>query len=292
MAKIFVSVPVLGRPELKMMYSMYQAIYTCKEHQIRLFFNENDSLISRVRNAHISSFLNDYKDCDYFMSLDSDLEIVNCYPGNNIFTKLVSHNLDFVGGIYALKREGPPRSASIAEDLNANFKFDSGLREMKWLSSGCWCLKRSAVERMAESYPDLIYDGDDNMSGKKLHGLYIPFVKEITLPNGNIIKKYLSEDWAYCARWKDIGGQIFADTSIVLRHIGQYPFSMFNVSVEPVPQTPPPLSQDDKKSIPEHLRKIAESEEKHGAEVKHNSARIFPNSTPRLPKPGYDLNQV
>ena len=85
MAKIFLSVPILGRPDLKMMYSMYQAILSCKEHQVRVYFNQNDSLISRVRNVHISSFYNDYPDYDYFMSLDSDLEIVNAYPNNNIF---------------------------------------------------------------------------------------------------------------------------------------------------------------------------------------------------------------
>jgi hypothetical protein len=42
MAKIFLSVPVLGRPDLKMMYSMYQAILSCAGHQVRVYFNQND----------------------------------------------------------------------------------------------------------------------------------------------------------------------------------------------------------------------------------------------------------
>lgn len=230
MAKIFVSVPILGKPELKMMYSLYQSIFTCKEHQVRLYFNENDSLISRVRNAHMSVFMQDYKECDYFMSIDSDLEIVNCYPTNNIFTKLISHNLDFVGGLYALKRDGAPRCSSIAEDALETFKFDSGLREMKWLSSGCWCVKRSAVEKMIAAYPELTYDGDDNMAGKNLYGLYIPYLKEFEF-QGKKIKKYLSEDWAFCDRWKAIGGKIYADTSIALKHIGKHPYTMWNVEV-------------------------------------------------------------
>lgn len=230
MAKIFVSIPILGKPELKMMYSLYQSIFTCRDHQIRLFFNENDSLISRVRNAHLSVFLNEYTECDYFMSIDSDLEIVNCYPTNNIFTKLVAHNMDFVGGLYALKKEGVAKSSSIPEDGVDAFKFDSGLKEMKWLSSGCWCIKRTAIEKMIKAYPELEYDGDDNMANKKLYGLYIPFLKEIELNNLKI-KKYLSEDWSFCDRWKKIGGKIFADTSIVLKHIGKYPYSLWNVEV-------------------------------------------------------------
>jgi len=231
MAKIFVSVPILGRPELKMIYSLYQSIFTCKEHQVRLYFNENDSLISRVRNAHISTFINEYKDCDYFMSIDSDLEIINCYGTNNIFSKLVAHDKDFVGGLYALKKPGTPVSSSIPDSGNMEKpQFDSGLMKMKWLSSGCWCIKRSVIEKMVAAYPELTYDGDDNMAYKKVHGLYIPFIADLTNENGTF-KKYLSEDWAFAHRWKAIGGEIYADTSIVLKHIGTFPYSLWNVEV-------------------------------------------------------------
>lgn len=280
MANIFVSIPILGKPELKMMYSLYQSIFTCREHQIRLYFNENDSLISRVRNSHISVFLNEYTDCDYFMSLDSDLEIINCYPTNNIFTKLISHNLEFVGGIYALKKDGPPRSSSIPEDRIDGFKFDSGLREMRWLSTGCWMLKRSAVEKMVKAYPELTYDGDDNMAGKKLHGLYIPFLKEIE-HEGATIKKYLSEDWSFCDRWKNIGGKIFADTSIVLKHIGKHAYSMWNVEVVSKKQEEMPKCNED-----------VQAEKKEPVEPKVEKPKpnvLVPSKRPFLPPAGFDL---
>ena len=77
MAKVFLSIPVLDRPELKMLYSVYQAMLTDQGHQVRIYFNENDSLISRVRNVHLSVFLNEFTDCEYFVSIDSDLEILN-----------------------------------------------------------------------------------------------------------------------------------------------------------------------------------------------------------------------
>jgi len=178
MANIFLSVPILGKPELKMIYSMYQAILSSGKHQVRVYFNENDSLISRVRNVHMSVFLNEFPECDYFMSIDSDLEIVNCYPNNNIFNKLVEHDVDFCGGLYAIKKPGVRRSSSITAD-GSTPEFNSGLVEMAWMSTGCWCLKRSVCEKMAKAYPELDYDGDDNASGKKIHGLYIPMLYDI-----------------------------------------------------------------------------------------------------------------
>ena len=234
MAKIFVSVPVLNCPELKMMYSLYSAVLSCPQHNVRLYFNENDSLISRVRNVHLSTWYNDFPEYEYFMSLDSDLEIVNIYSNNNIFQKLISHNLDFCGGLYAIKKPGPRQCSSITVD-GVTPEFDSGVKEVRWLSSGCWCLKRSVVTKMIEAYPELIYDSDDNVTGKKIYGLYIPMIydiKENDFPNASVpFRKYLSEDWSFCERWKAIGGKVYADTSIVLRHIGKTPYTIWDVEI-------------------------------------------------------------
>jgi len=246
MAQIFLSIPIMDKPELKMIYTLYRAISSSGKHQVRLFFNENDSLISRIRNVHMSEFYHHYPECDYFMSIDSDLEIVNSFSDNNIFNKLVSHDKEFVGGLYAVKKPGVVRCSSIASS-GVTPEFDSGLAEMKWLSSGCWCIKRSAVEKMIKAYPDLEYDGDDNVVGKKIYGLYTPMIydlKEGDFPEGYNIslpfKKYLSEDWSYCQRWKAIGGQIFADTSIVLRHIGKMQYSLYNVDIVKKSDNVPP----------------------------------------------------
>lgn len=234
MAKIFLSVPVLDKPELNFVHSVYQAILTCKEHQVRLYWNLNDSLISRVRCVHISNFYYDFPECDYFMSLDSDIEIVNCYPNNNIFTKLIGHNVDFVGGLYAVKKQGVRRSASIASN-GLQPVFDSGLQEMRWLSTGCWCVKREVVRRMIEAYPELKYDGDDNAAGKTLHALYLPMLYDLKpddFPNVQLpMRKMLSEDWSFCNRWRAIGGKLYADTSIVLKHIGKFDYTLYDVEV-------------------------------------------------------------
>jgi len=200
MAKIFLSVPILHKPCLPMIYSMYQAILSCPEHKVRVYFNQQDSLISRVRNVHMSVFLNEFPECDYFMSLDSDIEVVNAYPNNNIFTKLIAHDKDFVGGLYAIKKPGVRRCSSITMDGKPP-EFDKGLIEMRWLSSGCWCIKRSAIEKMVKAYPELLYQGDDNASGKDIYGLYIPMLydlKEGDFPSIPLpFRKYLSEDWSF-----------------------------------------------------------------------------------------------
>ena len=231
MANVFVSVPILDRPETKFIISLYSAILSSRNHKIRIYVNESDSLISRVRNSHITAFYNEFKNYDYFMSFDSDLCIINSLRDNNIFDRLIDHDLDFVGGLYALKNPKSVKCSSIMEDGGNVPSFNSGLKQVRWLSSGCWCIKRAAIDKMVNAYPELQYDGDDNMAGKKLYGLYVPFIFEAK-PNEfstdpKPFRKYLSEDWAFCERWRKIGGKIYADSGIILEHIGKASYPLY-----------------------------------------------------------------
>jgi hypothetical protein len=36
--------------------------------------------------------------------------------------------------------------------------------------------------------------------------------------------RYYSEDWTFCENWRDIGGQVFIDKRIMLKHVGTYVF--------------------------------------------------------------------
>lgn len=40
-------------------------------------------------------------------------------------------------------------------------------------------------------------------------------------------------------RWRDIGGKIYADTSIVLKHIGKHDFTMWDVEMVKKENSPP-----------------------------------------------------
>jgi hypothetical protein len=38
-------------------------------------------------------------------------------------------------------------------------------------------------------------------------------------------RRYLSEDYAFCRRWQQIGGKIYADVQTTLGHVGNLPFT-------------------------------------------------------------------
>jgi hypothetical protein len=38
-------------------------------------------------------------------------------------------------------------------------------------------------------------------------------------------KRYLSEDYAFCRRWQELGGEVWLDPIVKLDHIGHYTFN-------------------------------------------------------------------
>ena len=75
------------------------------------------------------------------------------------------------------------------------------------------CLSRKCVERMVEAYPDLAFDAAE---GREEHALFNPIV---------VNRRYLGEDYAWCHRWRAIGGDIWVDPTINLDHVGKATWS-------------------------------------------------------------------
>jgi hypothetical protein len=83
-------------------------------------------------------------------------------------------------------------------------------------------IRRGAVERLISEYPESQY--------RSLH-VYPPRARasenQFNLFECMIdpeTRAYLSEDYAFCHRWRQIGGKVWLDTRSRLRHIGPYEF--------------------------------------------------------------------
>lgn len=73
-------------------------------------------------------------------------------------------------------------------------------------------MTRSCAERMTKGYPALGFNGPN---GERDYAPFIPMVRH---------NRYLSEDFAFCQRWRMIGGEIFLAPDIRLSHTGSHTF--------------------------------------------------------------------
>lgn len=160
-----------------------------------------DSIIVHARNLIAAKFME--SGMTDLVCLDADIA---CGPG--AFTRLMSHQVDFVGAVYRTKNDverWPVKglAGGAAQDPV------TGLLEVKDIPFGFTRLTRAAVQKMVDAA------GDDwfracNDEQTKCHKLFWLDINDHTL---------WGEDFYFCRRWRELGGKVYVDPDIALAHI-------------------------------------------------------------------------
>lgn len=253
-AKILVGTPAYGGMCcVSYTSSLIQTIKHCASVGIDVepCFLANESLIPRGRNTIVAKFMND-PTYTHLLFVDAD---INWSPTS--VPRLVAHDKDIVGALYPkkgydwqklIKNKEVLKVLNTAAEENrelteielghvrtkllsfvANLrqkesKIQNGLVSLLHIGTGFMMIKRSTLEKMMERYPDRKHDDDIGaLSASENKYLYALFDCEIHQLSAK--KHYLSEDYLFCKRWTDMGGEIFADISVSLTHTGSHSFA-------------------------------------------------------------------
>ena len=232
MTKLFLSVPCYGGQCLEAFAaSIIRLSGLCRKEGIQLFIDstENESLVQRARNVSLGRFMQK-SDAEYFMFIDADIHFA---PESVI--RLIKSGHDFCCATYPKKtilwdqakdmvNNGDTRPpAMLGSSLVMNFKSKeskvvNGFVEVLDGPTGFMLFKRSVVEKMQEHYPELNCMNDhQNRDFENYCALFDCMIDPAT-------KRYLSEDYAFCRRWQNMGGEIWADTTTTLGHVGNLGF--------------------------------------------------------------------
>jgi hypothetical protein len=170
----------------------------------------NESLISRARNTLVAKFLSN-PDSTHLMFIDAD---IGWEPWHLLL--LLHHDKDVIGGMYPLK--ALPIKWCV-NGIEGGKEEDMGrLQEVSKTGTGFMCIKRHVFKKL-----------DD-------HPATIPFINDIGLdPKLNKDMKtffdtdvregrYYSEDWTFCENWRDLGGEVWVDKRVLLKHTGTFTY--------------------------------------------------------------------
>jgi hypothetical protein len=93
-----------------------------------------------------------------------------------------------------------------------------GLQEVSKTGTGFMLIKRHVFEKL-DAHPATKPFMNDIGLPAELN----PFMKTYfdTAVREN---RYYSEDWTFCENWRDIGGKVWVDKRVLLRHTGTYVF--------------------------------------------------------------------
>lgn len=233
MVKLFLSTPCYGGLCLeKYMKSIVnlQMLLMREGVQLMLDTTENESLVHRARNVSIGRFMQK-TDADYFMFIDADVE----FDAQSVL-RLLRSGHEVSVAVYPKKvvmwdqareavENGDERNmALLSSSLVANIgatkrSVVNGFVEVLDGPTGFMMISREALTKMHEHYPELNCRNDhQNRDFDEYCALFDCMIDPES-------KRYLSEDYAFCRRWQQMGGKIYADCNTTLGHVGNLPFS-------------------------------------------------------------------
>jgi hypothetical protein len=197
------------------------------------------SLVTQGRNMCVSAFLN--SDATHLLFIDSDIAF-----NSGAAQRLVMTDKDVVSIPYPLKDMNWDKAFAMIQqnkiksvkDLknksfyrypmkvpdNNQIRVKDGCIEVTHSPTGFMMIKRSVFEKMIKHYGNsMVIEQDQVMNGKneRLTNFY-NFFDTMYLPEK---KHYLGEDFAFCKRWKDIGGECYAWVNDYISHIGEHQYT-------------------------------------------------------------------
>lgn len=136
--------------------------------------------------------------------------------GPNEVVRLFAANKDFVAAAGPKKRYPISFAANYTDDngnpLPLMYDMDTGTMEVTEIGMAFALMTKKCAEKMTAAYPELLYTG---ITGENEWAVFNPMVRN---------RRYFSEDFAFCSRWRAIGGKCYMAPEVELSHTGKHTF--------------------------------------------------------------------
>jgi hypothetical protein len=213
------------------LFKLQQMIRSYGGLTLKVLFKDGDALITRARASLLSQFLDDPL-ATHLLFLDADIG----FEPEQVL-RLIQCGADMCAAVYPVKRldwdkvrqtieTARPDPATAA--LSYVFEVDdpsavierAGFVKVRYAGTGFLMVRRQAAEKMCVRYPHLQYKRDHSIDAATVSDNRFALFECMIADDGT----YLSEDFAFCKRWTDMGGEIWADLKSTLCHVGPMTF--------------------------------------------------------------------
>jgi hypothetical protein len=191
---------------------------------LEVMLTGGDALITRARSRIATDFLQSRH--THLLFVDADIG----FTPEHLF-RLVAFARPLVGGVYPFKKvhwdKVPEAVRRGARDLQAaslgyvvrflpdpdrSVRLEDGFGQVASIGAGFMLIAREVLETLARVHPGLHCAIGDGNADTRPTTMFFD-----TLIEGG---EQLSEDYAFCKRWRDCGGEVWADFQTPMQHIG------------------------------------------------------------------------
>jgi hypothetical protein len=170
----------------------------------------NESLITRGRNNLMAKMMTNTA-ATHFMFIDADIR----FQPESIL-QMLAYEKDVIGGLYPKKA----LPVNYVINLKPQTKIQGDIFTVDTMGTGFLLFKRTVYEQLIAAHPETKYVDDVGLGKQFEPMMYSIFDCKID-ERGH----YLSEDWLFCRRWQELGGEIWAHSKVLLNHVGHYEYA-------------------------------------------------------------------
>jgi hypothetical protein len=223
--RLFLATPCHGgQVTIEYLNAVYRLQAACEARGIgcRVELLEDDRIIARARARLAARFLAD-PDASHLLFVDADI----AFAPEAVF-RLLAADRPLVAGVCPAKRRDWPKIRAMAlagaadletaaavyvvrflPNADKSVQVEDGFARVAYAGAGVMLIARAALEQVAAAHPDLtaaLAEGPTPM-------VFEPMIEPET-------GQHLSEDYAFCRRFRDLGGEVWADVESAYAHVG------------------------------------------------------------------------
>ncbi len=211
-------------------FDLQRAVRSKSNIDLTVHMRDGDALITRARANLVTLFLDDPL-ATHLLFVDADIG----FEPEQVF-RLIESGADVVAGVYPIKRVNWDKARRMQESngmkapsaaLDYVLEIDdpgrvvvvNGFTRVRYAGTGFLMIRRHVFEKMCRhpAYAPLQFFREHSRDALAGSPNRFALLECLIAPETGT---YLSEDFAFCKRWTDIGGEIWADLQSRLDHVG------------------------------------------------------------------------
>jgi hypothetical protein len=209
-----------------------QRACAARDIEINFNFRHGEALITRARADMTAEFL--LSSATHLIFIDADIG----FAPEQVF-RLLAFDADVTAAAYPLKRIDWEKLQRLAQagrtdletavldyviypETKGPMQAHNDFVRVRYTGTGFLMIRRAALLRMCEAHPELRYKAAQREADLLREDSYRYALFECMIePETGL---YLSEDYAFCRRWTELGGAIWLDIRSKLTHYGPNAF--------------------------------------------------------------------
>ena len=234
---IMVGTPVHSECSIHYTQALLELQQLCMKNKVKITFSlVKSSLVTQGRNLCVAGFLD--SEYTHLLFIDSDI-----YVDSQSIFEMIKKDKEVISIPYPLKtmrwdklyskiQDGEVKEpADLKKWLNTypmrvqnhqDIKMDDGVIEVTHSPTGCMLIKREVFDKMIKAYPDKNIVQKSVINGEYVDKPHLwNFFDTLHDPE---TKTYMGEDFAFCKRWKDLGGKCYAYVNDTIIHVGEHQY--------------------------------------------------------------------